>query len=84
MKAAFTVPELPSVTDTGLTVKDGAVSSLLIVPVPVPVAIVQPTGFDSVTVNVSFASNFVSPFTVTLNVPDGVFAGIVSVPLADA
>ena len=65
---AVVVPTLPSVTDAFVIDSTGAVSSFVIVPVPVPptiAAFVAPLRF---TVNVSLASNVVSPFTSTVTV----------------
>ena len=66
MNPAVTVPALPSVTLTSLIDSVGTASSFVIVPIPLPSAIVAFTGPLRFTPNVSFASNFVSPFTVTL------------------
>ena len=56
VKTAFVVPVSPSVTVTGLIAKVGAVSSFVIVPGPIAVAIVASVGDESVTVKVSSAS----------------------------
>ena len=66
VNARFTVPPLPSVTlasasDTVGAVTTATTSSLVMVPIAVPLAIVRPVGADSVTVNVSFGSTTVSP-----------------------
>ena len=45
-------------------------SSLRIVPVAVPTTIFAPAGFDRVSPSVSFDSQVVSPFTLTVMVPE--------------
>ena len=56
LKAAVAAPALPSMTTTSSINSEGSVSSLVIVPVAVPVAMVALTGFASVTENVSSGS----------------------------
>ena len=68
VNVAVVVPTLPSVTDALLTDSTGAVSSFEIVPVPVPPTIVAFVGLLRFTVNVSLASNVVSPLTRTFTV----------------
>ena len=60
-------PGLPSTTEASemLIVGSGAVSSLVMVPIAVPSAMVAPLGDDSVSVRVSLASTAVSPLTCT-------------------
>ena len=65
MKVAVTVPVFPSVTVLLPIETVGTGSSSVIVPTPVPSAIVALTGFESSTVNVSLSSSSVSPFTST-------------------
>jgi hypothetical protein len=62
------VPLSPSATATLPTESAGAVSSSMIVPVPVPSAITALTAFDRFSVYVSFASSRVSPLTTTVTV----------------
>jgi hypothetical protein len=64
LNAAVTVPALPSVTATSLMNNEGAASSSVIVPTPVPSAIVAFVGTDKTTLNVSLDSLSVSPLTV--------------------
>ena len=75
------MPAFPSVTLAPLIESAGSGSSSLIVPVPVPTPMVALLGALNVTVNVSLASESVSPLTVTaidcvvcpganVNVPD--------------
>ena len=66
VKVALTVPLSPSVTVTLLTESVGWASSSVIVPTPIPSAIVTLDGFDRLSVNVSFASSSVSPWTRTV------------------
>ena len=61
------VPLLPSASVTSFTAML-ALSSLLIVPTPVPSAIVAPVGLERFRLNVSLASSTVSPLTVTVTV----------------
>jgi hypothetical protein len=58
-------PVSASGTEASATVRVGRESSLRIVPVPMPVAIVALTGADRTTVNVSSPSYVVSPLTMT-------------------
>src|SRR5438876_751139 len=62
----------PSASDMGLPLRlkltVGGRSSSIIVPVPVAVVIVALVGFERLTVNVSFGSSRVSPFTWTVMV----------------
>ena len=60
------VPLLPSLCVTPSIEKLGAASSFTIVPVPSAVPIVALTAADRWTVNASFVSNVVSPFTSTV------------------
>ena len=60
----------------------GGLSSSLMVPVPVPFAIVAWAGLLRLTVKVSFASSMLSPLTTTVIVWEPVvLAGNVTVPL---
>ena len=73
VNARLRVPLLPSVTvasatDTVGGVMTTAASSLVMVPIAVPSAMVSPDGADNVTVNVSFGSTVVSPMTPTCTV----------------
>ena len=69
VKFAAIVPPLPSVTET-LEIDNvgGAGSSLTIVTVVELVPIVAPVAPEIWTLNVSFGSNVVSPFTYTVTV----------------
>ena len=58
----------------------GAVSSLMIVPLPVPSAMVAPVGLASVTVKLSLASTVASPIAATVIVFCVSPAAKVSVP----
>ena len=60
-------PLLPSLIAAGLAIESVA-SSLLMVPVALALPRIALTGFDSVTVKVSFGSTRVSPFTCTVTV----------------
>ena len=69
----FDVPLPPSVTllsatDTVGGVTTTATSSLVMVPIAVPLAMVTPDGADNVTVNVSLGSTAVSPRMPTCTV----------------
>ena len=76
------VPALPSAAVTSEIEIDGVPSSFWIVTVPAPLPITPFTGFDSVTVNCSFASFLVSPTTFTVMVCGPlVLGGNVSVPV---
>ena len=74
------VPVLPSGVLTLLIDRVGAVSSLLIVPRPLPSLIVALVGPDRSTVKVSFASNTASLQTVTVIVVVVEPAAMVAVP----
>ena len=74
-------PAAPSATDALATDTLGRTSSLTMVPVPVFVPSVAFTGFESVTVKVSFASYSLSPTTLTVIVAFREPAGIVTDPL---
>src|SRR5262245_25285296 len=82
--AAVAVKPWPGLTVAALSVTLGAggVSSLVIVPTPTPSPINAFAPFDRLTANVSFGSNVVSPFTVTLIVWVAVPGAKVSVPVA--
>src|SRR3954468_7549307 len=68
VKITGTVPASAPVAWVTATATVGLASSLTIVTVPVPVAIVAPTGGFSTTVNVSLASPAVSPLIVMVKV----------------
>jgi hypothetical protein len=75
------VPTFPSFKLT-LLIDRVAKSSFRIVPVPVPASIVAPLALESVTVNVSSGSTFVSPLTTNTVIDLLVSPGAnVSVPL---
>ena len=65
-----------------LTVGSGAASSLVMVPIAVPSAMVAPPGEASVRVSVSLLSTAVSPLTCTRTTFDVSPAAKVSMPLA--
>ena len=75
------VPLLPSLCVTPSIEKLGAASSFTIVPVPSAVPIVALTAPDRWIVNVSLASNFVSPLTSTVICLVVSLAAKLSVPL---
>jgi hypothetical protein len=68
LKLALTVPVFPSVTVTLPTETVGGGSSSVIVPTPVPSAMVTLTASDRLTVKVSSISSSVSPLTRTVAV----------------
>jgi hypothetical protein len=76
-------PVLPSRIATSLIESEGGGSSSMIVPTPVPSAIVALTGLESVTAYDSSTSSSASPFTCTVTVADVSPAWIVTVPAAD-
>ncbi len=81
VKLNAVLPLLPSASETSAMLMPGAASSFAIVPVATPSKSVALVGPESVSVNVSSASNSVSPFTTTVTVPLAWPAGIVNVPL---
>ena len=84
VKARSFAPLLPSLTAASATARvgSGAASSLVMVPIAVPSAMVAPLGEESVSVRVSLASTAVSPDTWTLTTLDVSPAAKVCVPLA--
>ena len=84
VKARSFAPLLPSLTVASATARvgSGAVSSLVMVPIAVPSAMVAPLGDDSVRVSVSLASTAVSPDTCTLTTFEVSPAAKVTVPVA--
>jgi hypothetical protein len=82
VKVKLVVPALPSFMLTSLIVSVGAASSFVIVPTPVPSAIVAPLGAERLTVKFSFASWVSSPVTSTVIVFDASAAVKLTVPLA--
>jgi hypothetical protein len=83
VKAAFVVPELPSVTVTSLIESAGSGSSSVIVPTPWLSVMVAFTAPERFRVKVSLSSSIVSPRTGTVMVPVVEPATMVSVPLVD-
>ena len=83
VKAAATVPALPSVTVTSLTETTGSASSSVIVPVADPSAIAVPSGAERVIVNVSSFSSSRSPLTGTVIVFEVSPTAKSSTPLVD-
>ncbi len=82
LKTKFVVPALPSASVTSPMFSVGSESSLVTVPVAVPVAMVALVGAERTTVKVSLPSAVVSPVTGTVIVREVVPAVKVSVPEA--
>ena len=83
VNVAFVVPLSPSVTVTSFTESEGAPSSSVIVPTPVPSATDALTAFERLSVKVSSVSSIRSPLTVMLTCLS-VWPGVnVSVLVAD-
>ena len=84
VKARSFAPLLPSLTVASATERagNGAVSSLVMVPIAVPSAMVAPLGDERASVSVSLASTAVSPDTCTRTTLEVSPAAKVSVPLS--